>query len=266
MAKGRHRTGGHWMIYKRFAANLRAQNWFAIGIELAIVVLGVFIGTWVANWNAQRMDRAETRRMLVQLRPSIDLLLQYFESARRYYAVTRGYATVAQAGWMRDPLVSDSDFVIAAYQASQIMGIGTNGSAWASVLGADRLRQIENVRLRTDLGTLMSSDYSIIDTPAVDTPYRRNVRRLIPISLQDRIRVQCGDQPPTGPDIFVSLPARCPLTLPAAQATAAANKLRENPEVLDDLQWHMAAQSALIGNFGPFEQATRNVRAQLDQL
>ena len=36
------------MIYKRFAANLRAQNWFAIAIELAIVVIGVFIGTWVA--------------------------------------------------------------------------------------------------------------------------------------------------------------------------------------------------------------------------
>lgn len=163
------------MIYKRFAANLRAQNWFAIGIELAIVVLGVFIGTWVANWNAQRMDRVETRRMLVQLEPSIDLLQQYFESARRYYAVTRGYAAVAQAGWMRDPSVSDSDFVIAAYQASQIMGIGTNGSAWAGVLGADRLRQIENVRLRTDLATLMSSDYSIIDTPAVDTPYMLTV-------------------------------------------------------------------------------------------
>lgn len=254
------------MIYKRFAANLRAQNWFAIGIELAIVVLGVFIGTWVANWNAQRMDRVETRRMLVQLKPSIDLLQQYFESARRYYAVTRGYAAVAQAGWMRDPSVSDSDFVIAAYQASQIMGIGTNGSAWASVLGADRLRQIENVRLRTDLGTLMSSDYSIIDTPAVDTPYRRNVRRLIPIALQDRVRAQCGDQPPTDAALFVSLPARCPLSLPAAQAAAAARKLREHPEVLDDLQWHMAAQSALIGNFGPFEQATRNVRAQLGRL
>src|SRR5687768_4897550 len=140
------------MIYKRFAANLRAQNWFAIGVELAIVVLGVFIGTWVANWNAERMDRVETRRMLLQLKPSIDLLEQYYESARRYYGVTRAYAATAQAGWKKDPSVSDSDFVIAAYQASQIMGIGTNGSAWASVLGADRLRQVENVRLRTDLG------------------------------------------------------------------------------------------------------------------
>ena len=38
------------MIYKRVAARLRAQDWLAITIELGIVVLGVFIGTWVANW------------------------------------------------------------------------------------------------------------------------------------------------------------------------------------------------------------------------
>ena len=252
------------MIYKRFAANLRAQNWFAIAIELGIVITGVFIGTWVANWNTQRVEQAEARRMLVQLKPSIELLQQYFDSARRYYAVTRQYAAVAQAGWARDRSVNDSDFVIAAYQASQIMGISTNSVAWAEVLGADRLRQVEDAQLRTDLATLMSSDYSIIDTPAVDTPYRRNVRRLIPIALQDQIRAECGDKPPIEPVFFPSLPARCSLKLPAAQAAAAANKLRKNPEVLDDLQWHMAAQSALIGNFGPFEAATRRVRAMLD--
>ena len=253
------------MIYKRFAANLRAQNWFAIAIELGIVVLGVFIGTWVANWNTQRVEQAQTRRMLVQLKPSIELLEQYFDSARSYYAVTRRYAAVAQAGWARDPSVDDSDFVISAYQASQIMGISTNGLAWAEVLGADRLRDIEDAQLRTDLATLMSSDYAIIDTPAVDTPYRRNVRRLIPIDLQDRIRERCGDKPPIAPAFFPSLPATCPLKLPATQASAAASKLREHPEVLDDLQWHMGAQSALLGNFGPFETATRRVQTLLNR-
>ena len=117
------------MIFKRFAANLRAQNWLAIAIELAIVVVGVFIGTLVANWNQQRLERSETRRMIVQLQPSLDYLEQYFESARRYYGTTRRYAEVARAGWAGNPAVSDRDFVIAAYQASQIVGVGTNGSA-----------------------------------------------------------------------------------------------------------------------------------------
>jgi hypothetical protein len=254
------------MIYKRFAANLRAQNWFAIGIELAIVVVGVFIGTWVANWNQERAAQADTRRMIAQLDPSLRFLQAYFDGVRAYYGVTRRYATTAQAGWAHDPKLSDSDFVVAAYQASQISGIGTNGSAWANVLGADRLRDIEDVELRTDLSTLMSSDYALIDTVAVDTPYRRNVRRLIPIDVQDQIRNKCGDRPPQTIDESVTLPEQCEVTLAPEVAARVAAKLRSHPQVLDDLQWHMAAQAALLGNLGPFEAATARVREKLRRI
>lgn len=252
------------MIFKRFAANLRAQNWFAILIELGIVIVGVFIGTWVANWNQERGAKAETRRMIAQLGPSLTLLDQYFDSARRYYATTRRYAAIADAGWRADPEVSDQDFVIAAYQASQIVGVGTNGSAWASVLGADQLRRIEDAGLRASLSTLISSDYTIIDITAVDTPYRQNVRRLIPMDVQDRIRARCGDRPPTdASQYFVTLPERCDLKLSAAEASATAAVLRNHPDVRDDLQWHMAAQAALLANMGPFEFATTDVRRRL---
>ena len=251
------------MIFKRFAANLRAQNWFAIGIELAIVVLGVFIGTLVANWNQERVAQAETRRMIAQLDPSLRFLQGYFDGVRAYYGVTRKYAETAEAGWNRRPGISDSAFVIAAYQASQISGIGTNGSAWASVLGADRLREIKDAELRTDLSTLMSSDYAQIDTPAVDTPYRRNVRRLIPIDVQDDIRARCGDRPPQTIDEFVTLPEHCNVTIDPEIAAQTAVKLRGRPEVLEDLHWHMAAQAALLGNLGPFEAATKRVRERI---
>ena len=254
------------MIYKRFAANLRAQNWFAIAIELIIVIVGVFIGTLVANWNQERAQKAETRRMIAQLAPSLDLLEQYFASARAYYGVTRGYAETALAGWRGEPGVTDAQFVIAAYQASQIMGLTTNTSAFANVLGVDQLRQVDDPALRTNLSNLMSLDYSIIDMPAVDTPYRRNVRRLIPLSIQDQVRQRCGDGPPTDGALFVVLPKTCAIAVDPGVAAAAAATLRAHPDVRDDLQWHVAAQSALIGNLGPFEQSTRDTRARLSAV
>ena len=58
------------MIFKRAAAQLRAQDWMAISIELVIVIVGVFIGIWVANWNQERVKKQETREMLVQLKPT----------------------------------------------------------------------------------------------------------------------------------------------------------------------------------------------------
>ena len=42
------------MIRQRVIEQLRAQQWVAVFIELAIVVLGVFIGLQVSNWNQDR--------------------------------------------------------------------------------------------------------------------------------------------------------------------------------------------------------------------
>ena len=41
-----------------------------------------------------------------------------------YFTVARNYAQVALAGWAGDPKVTDRDFVVAAYEASQIIGEG----------------------------------------------------------------------------------------------------------------------------------------------
>ena len=251
------------MIFKRMVANLRAQNWSAIAIELAIVIVGVFVGTQVSNWNAQRLEKRETQRMLAQLKPNLKTLTDYYSSARTYYATTRRYAKTAIGGWRGDPDISDSDFVIAAYQASQIVGIGTNSSTWATVLGADQLRRIDDLAIRNDLSFLMSADYSQLDTPAVNTPYRPNVRRLIPIEIQDAIRSRCGDRAAPGGSTYLVLPPSCDLRIDPNKAAAAATTLRAHPELMEDLQWHVAAQAALLANMTFYETSTRNLQRRI---
>ncbi len=46
------------MLLRRVTEHVKAQNWFAVGIDFLIVVVGVFIGIQVANWNDARRDRA----------------------------------------------------------------------------------------------------------------------------------------------------------------------------------------------------------------
>ncbi len=246
----------------RIGDSLKNRQWGAIAIELAIVVLGVFIGTWVANWNEERSERAKTRRMVEQLAPSLKQLGAFFVATRDYHAVTRAYADTAIAGWRRDPRVTDADFVIAAYQASQIDSIGTNGATFRSILGTDRLRDINDPRLRTDLSVLMSADYSQIDQSAVDTPYRRNVRRIIPVELQDRIRASCGDRPRPDDKANVLLPRTCKIELTTYEAARAAAVLRGRPEVMEDLQWHVAAVAAYLNFTLAFEEVIERVEAR----
>jgi hypothetical protein len=48
------------VILRRISAHVKAQNWFAVGIDLVIVVVGVFIGLQVQQWaDAQRQARLE---------------------------------------------------------------------------------------------------------------------------------------------------------------------------------------------------------------
>lgn len=43
------------MILRRITRHVKDQNWTAIAIDFSIVVMGVFIGIEVSNWNAERL-------------------------------------------------------------------------------------------------------------------------------------------------------------------------------------------------------------------
>ncbi len=46
------------MLLRRVMKHVQDQNWFAVGVDFVIVVIGVFIGIQVSNWNAAREDRS----------------------------------------------------------------------------------------------------------------------------------------------------------------------------------------------------------------
>jgi hypothetical protein len=247
------------MILRRLTANLRTQNWTAIAIEFVIVVIGVFVGTQVSNWNQERLEKAATNRMLDQLQPEIRNQFDFFDSARVYYRTTRPYAEQALAAWAGDPKISDNQFVIAAYQASQIYGIGINAQNWALTFGGNQMRDIDDQRVRKDLAVVLTADYEPVGFNAVATPYRQHVRQVLPDSVQDQIRSQCGDRNVSreGAQYLVVLPPSCPLKLKPEEAAKAAAALRAHPELVPELNWHLAAIANYLTNVDGLESAFR---------
>lgn len=73
------------MLLRRVTKHVTDQNWFAVVIDFLIVVVGVFIGIQVANWNSEQEERAleavYTERLHKEV---IDL-----ESIRKATIVTR---------------------------------------------------------------------------------------------------------------------------------------------------------------------------------
>jgi len=59
------------MLFRRVAQHFSEQNWTAVFIDFLIVVIGVFIGIQVSNWNAQRDARKLEQGYLVRLHGDI---------------------------------------------------------------------------------------------------------------------------------------------------------------------------------------------------
>jgi hypothetical protein len=255
------------MIARRLSTSLKEQHWTTIFIELMIVIIGVFVGTQFANWSEARQEHRQTERMLDQLVPELDNQLAFFDFAKGYYGTTRSYAEQALAAWSGDPTVSDEQFVIAAYQASEIYGIGINPGNWGLTFGGQQLRDIDDVKLREHLGTVLTADYDVVNFNSVATPYRQDVRSIIPTSIQDMIRAQCGDRVTKNTDVvnlFV-LPRTCAVRLDPSEVRRTAAALRTHHELAGELNWHLATVATYLENVEGLEFQMQTLKHDLQR-
>jgi hypothetical protein len=55
------------MLIRRFTSHFRNHDWFAVSLDFVVVVLGIFVGLQVDNWNQLRVDKAEEELLLEAL-------------------------------------------------------------------------------------------------------------------------------------------------------------------------------------------------------
>ncbi|MGB3627656.1 MAG: hypothetical protein WA989_17640 [Henriciella sp.] len=81
------------MILRRLTNALRKQDWFTVLIETLIVVLGVFLGLQLGNWNAAHADRNREMQIVSDMLADIEIDRKQYANAmalstRRIAAVT----------------------------------------------------------------------------------------------------------------------------------------------------------------------------------
>ncbi len=85
------------MFLRHLGHAIARQDWFVVLIELVVLVLGIFIGLQVDDWNQARRDRADERQFLVALHEDI-LLAEQLSARVRERRLSR-----------REPLISAND-------------------------------------------------------------------------------------------------------------------------------------------------------------
>ncbi|MEM9014369.1 MAG: hypothetical protein AAGB02_04600 [Pseudomonadota bacterium] len=93
------------MLLRRVIEHVKAQNWTAVALDFVIVVVGVFIGIQVANWNEARSENERIASQLASFRAELILARDYFAAAQAYLDDRiEGVAT------LRHRLEQDGDF------------------------------------------------------------------------------------------------------------------------------------------------------------
>jgi hypothetical protein len=87
-----HAAEGKAVILRRVIDHVRRQEWTAIAIDLVIVVVGVFIGIQVANWNAGVIEGRETRGAMLRLEDDLRLSVKMTQSGIDFMAENARYS------------------------------------------------------------------------------------------------------------------------------------------------------------------------------
>jgi hypothetical protein len=226
------------MILRRLAVNFKEQNWFAVAvaIELVVVVAGVFIGIEVSNWNAGRLQHDAARTYVIRLREDLAENIADLQTRKAYYRQVRSHGLAALAAMDRPPASLGPQFLIDAYEGSQIITRIVGKNTYDEILSVGAINSFADVSVRKQLAfyflSLRNSEIALSYIP----PYRETLRRHMPYGVQHAITTQCPEKVMViGDDSFgAKLAERCTIDLPVASVATAVAEV-DIPEVRLDL-------------------------------
>jgi len=223
------------MLLRRITKHVTDQNWFAVFIDFLIVVIGVFIGIQVANWNEslrtqqralnyhERLTQEMTinRKTLLKRQDSYAQQIKYGQFALNNSST----AITDESAW---PLIR------AYFQASHAFSITQQRGTYDEIISSGDLALLKD----QDLINMLSEFYTFSGMSAIQIipSYRENVRRIIPFDLQRYFQAKCYQV--IIPDIHLLLD--CPPPENADNLSKLAMKLQSNQQLNNDLRYMMS--------------------------
>ncbi|PHS23860.1 MAG: hypothetical protein COA84_10265 [Robiginitomaculum sp.] len=141
------------MILRRVIKHFRQQEWTAIFLDFLIVVVGVFVGLQVSNWNELRGDQEDETAFLERLASDIETEL-------------KGTETLLKSATADKHLLEQAIFIVQSNDTDVVLTTEQCRIAWQShVLGGsyafNRLLSVEALSQSRGLGILSDTDLQL---------------------------------------------------------------------------------------------------------
>ncbi len=147
------------MLLRRITEHVKAQNWTAVSLDFVIVVVGVFIGIQVANWNDVRQDRVDEPLFLERLHEDIMTAQTLSERLRfRRLEKQQWLTNAARTLFDGDDPIGFGENECLGIAASHIYNINAaNLPAFTELVSTGRLAIIRDENLRAALVTFQQA-------------------------------------------------------------------------------------------------------------
>ncbi len=140
------------MILRRITEHVKAQNWFAVGLDFLIVVVGVFVGLQVSNWNEARNAAVAEAQLIVRLAEELEVLeVELAQDSERYASAVLGTRTVLTALRAGAAPADDEEFRRSLWRANNYPEIPSLSATYSELLASGGLARISNRDLRAAL-------------------------------------------------------------------------------------------------------------------
>jgi len=213
------------MILQRLATSIRKQDWFTVLIETLIVVLGVFLGIQLGNWNEARADSARETALLVQLRSEVetsmrateqkaDAVWQVVQAGKRSLDFMESGASCGDECW---PVIVDF------FHASQWQPIDVNRSTYDEM----RRQGLPSSRAVIDAIEKYLAHNINLTRAHLLPPYRSTVRQMISLDAQAHYWTTCFTLQ-DGAEIYA---LDCPEGISDKESAQIVDRIISNPDV-----------------------------------
>lgn len=144
------------MLLRRITEHIKSQNWFAVLLDFLIVVIGVFMGIQVNNWNNERVVRAEEafflQRMIDDFHASIDA--SEYEASVTERQAKQATIVLNSLDACRVKVANRADFAQGIYTLGKFDSIQYVRTAFDELKSTGKIGVISNVELRNAISEL----------------------------------------------------------------------------------------------------------------
>ncbi|MEM6538439.1 MAG: hypothetical protein AAF668_12015 [Pseudomonadota bacterium] len=249
------------MILRRVIEHVRTQNWTAIALDFVIVVVGVFMGIQLGNWNEARQLNTQEATYLHQLRDEIhsNATAMQLKSPYLDLVISGGETGLAFLEGDGTCLSSCEDLVISLFHASQV---------WGTPFSDEKYQEVTRLGLPTDqtardviqeLYLFLIGGNSINATPP---PYRERVRGHFSFDASSALWRDCHQALDSG---FEALSFNCRDALSAIDLTATLERIHADTELATMLRYWLGQNELARQTNNKWEALSDAALAAIDQ-